>query len=104
MIVDSQTGTNDFRRIVKEVSILEGYEALKNLPTVDVDIVTPVEKTRQPMVAVKNLCFVPILRAGMGLVDGILRVIPNAKFGHIGMYRDDANNHKIEGEDAEVEL
>ena len=93
---NQETGTNDFRRIVKEVSILEGYEALKNLPTVDVDIVTPVEKTRQPMVAVKNLCFVPILRAGLGMVDGFVELVPSAKVGHLGFYRNEETHQPVE--------
>lgn len=91
-----ETGTNDFRRVVKEVAILEGYEALKNLPTMDVAITTPVEPTVQPMVDVSNLCFVPILRAGLGMVDGFVELVPNAKVGHLGFYRSKVTHEPVE--------
>ena len=68
---DKNTGTNEFRRIVKEIAIMEGYEALKDLPVEMVEIETPIEKSLQPMVSGKKLCFVPILRAGLGMVDGM---------------------------------
>lgn len=86
---DINTGTNEFRNLVKEIAILEGYEALKNLHTELIEIQTPVEKTMQPVVSGKKLCFVPILRAGLGMVDGLLELVPSAKVGHIGLYRDE---------------
>ncbi len=86
---DKDTKTNQFRVLVKEIAILEGYEALRHLKTHNIDIETPVEKTSQPVVDRKNLCFVPILRAGLGMVDGITRLIPTAKVGHVGLYRDE---------------
>lgn len=86
---DINTGTNEFRNLVKEIAILEGYEALKNPHTELIEIQTPVEKTMQPVVSGKKLCFVPILRAGLGMVDGLLELVPSAKVGHIGLYRDE---------------
>lgn len=93
---DINTGTNEFRRVVKEIAVLEGYEALRHLKTYDVDIVTPVEKTVQPYVDSKHLCFVPILRAGLGMVDGMIELVPNAKVGHLGMYRDEITKTPVE--------
>lgn len=84
-----ETGTNEFRKLVKEIAIMEGYEALRNLPTELVEIETPIEKSMQPMVSGKKLCFVPILRAGLGMVDGMIELVPSAKVGHIGLYRDE---------------
>lgn len=84
----SATGTNEFRRIVEEIAILVVYEALADLPTVDVPITTPIEETVQPMIDGKKLAVVPILRAGLGMLSGALTLVPNAKVGHIGLYRD----------------
>lgn len=89
LLRDVNTGTNEFRALVKEISILEGYEALKNLPTSLIEIQTPIEKSMQPVVSGKKLCFVPILRAGLRMVDGLLELVPSAKVGHIGLYRDE---------------
>lgn len=96
MLRDVNTKTNDFRRIVKEIAILEGYEALRHLNTYEEEIVTPVEKTVQPFVDSKHLCFVPILRAGLGMVDGMIELVPNAKVGHLGMYRDEVTKIPVE--------
>lgn len=82
------TGTSEFRALVEEIAMLMGYEALKDLPLVDVEVETPIEKCMTPVIAGKNLAVVPILRAGLGMVDGMLKMIPAAKVGHIGMYRD----------------
>ena len=84
-----ETGTNEFRHLVKEIAVMEGYEALRHLPTELVKIQTPIEETEQPMISGKKLCFVPILRAGLGMVDGLLELVPSAKVGHIGLYRDE---------------
>lgn len=92
MLRDKNTPTREFRAIVKEIAILEGYEALKHLPIVEKKIVTPIEETVQPFVEGKNVCFVPILRAGLGMVDGFNTLIPNAKVGHIGLYRDEVTH------------
>ncbi len=88
MLRDKNTGTNEFRTLVSEIAMLEGFEALKDLPTEDVEIETPIETTMAPMIAGRKLAVVPILRAGLGMVDGILSLVPTAKVGHIGLYRD----------------
>ena len=88
MLRDKNTGTNEFRTLVEEIAMLMGFEALRDLPVEDVEIETPIEKTSQPMIAGKKLAIVPILRAGLGMVGGILNLVPSAKVGHIGLYRD----------------
>lgn len=88
MLRDKHTGTNEFRTLVEEIAMLMGFEALRDLPVEDVEIETPIEKTSQPMIAGKKLAIVPILRAGLGMVGGILNLVPSAKVGHIGLYRD----------------
>ena len=69
--------------------MLMGYEALKDLPLEDVEVETPIEKCKTPMIAGRKLAIVPILRAGLGMVEGILALVPSAKIGHIGLYRDE---------------
>ena len=93
---DEKTPTSAFRKIVSEIAIMEAYEALKDVPTKDVLIKTPIEETYQPMVEGKNLCFVPILRAGMGMVDGFTDLVPSARVGHIGLYRDEVTHEPHE--------
>lgn len=88
MLRDKNTGTNEFRTLVEEIAMLMGFEALRDLPVENVEIETPIEKTSQPMIAGKKLAIVPILRAGLGMVGGILNLVPSAKVGHIGLYRD----------------
>ena len=90
------TPTSEFRQVVKEIAVLEGYEALKKLPTRQVEMDTPVEHTVQPMVEGSKLCFVPILRAGLGMVDGFTELIPTAHVGHIGLYRDEVTKEPHE--------
>ena len=85
---DKNTGTNEFRTLVEEIAMLMGYEALRDLPTEDVEIKTPIETCKSPMIAGKKMAVVPILRAGLGMVSGILALVPSAKVGHIGLYRD----------------
>lgn len=85
---DKTTGTNEFRMLVSEIAMLMGFEALRDLPTELVEIETPIETTKQPMIAGKKMAIVPILRAGLGMVDGVLNLVPSAKIGHIGLYRD----------------
>ena len=85
MLRDENTGTNEFRKLVEEIAMLMGYEAL---PTENVEIKTPIETCLTPMIAGKKLAIVPILRAGLGMVNGILALVPSAKVGHIGLYRD----------------
>lgn len=88
MIRDEQTGTNEFRKLVEEIAMLMGYEALRDLPVQDVEVKTPIETCMTPMIAGKKLAIVPILRAGLGMVSGITALVPSAKIGHIGLYRD----------------
>ncbi len=88
MLRDENTGTNEFRKLVEEIAMLMGYEALRDLPTEDVEIKTPIETCKTPMISGKKLAIVPILRAGLGMVNGILALVPSAKVGHIGLYRD----------------
>ena len=90
------TGTNEFRAIVEEIAMLMGYEALRDLPTEDVEIETPICKTTVKELKGKKLAVVPILRAGLGMVDGMLEMIPAAKVGHIGLYRDPETAKPVE--------
>ena len=85
---DKHTGTNEFRQLVGEIAMLEGFEALSDLPLEDIEVETPIEKCKTPVIAGKKLAIVPILRAGLGMVDGVLSLVPTAKVGHIGLYRD----------------
>lgn len=93
---DKNTPTSEFRQLVKEIAVMEGYEALRDVKTDMVEIQTPIEKTTQPMVEGRELCFVPILRAGMGMVDGFTELIPTARVGHIGLYRDEVTHEPHE--------
>lgn len=86
---DKHTGTNEFRRLVDEIGMLMAYEALKDLPTQLVEIETPIETCMTPMLSGRKLAVVPILRAGLGMSSGILTLVPSAKVGHIGLYRDE---------------
>ncbi|OPJ55271.1 uracil phosphoribosyltransferase [Alkalithermobacter paradoxus] len=87
-IRDKNTGSKDFREMVKEVAMLMAYEVTRDLQLQDVEIETPVTKTKAKMISGKKLGIIPILRAGIGMVDGILQLIPAAKVGHVGLYRD----------------
>lgn len=89
MLRDERTGTNEFRKLVEEIAMLMGYEALSDLKTRDIEIRTPIEETVQPVLDGKKPAIVPILRAGLGMVGGLTALLPNAKIGHIGMYRDE---------------
>ncbi len=93
---DKNTGTNEFRRLVEEIAMLEGFEALSDLPLQDVEIETPIETCMTPMIAGRKLAVVPILRAGLGMVSGILALVPSAKVGHIGLYRDEVTHEPHE--------
>ena len=85
---DEHTGTNEFRKVVSEIASLMTYEATRDLPTRDVDVKTPVDMAHCKVLAGKKIAIVPILRAGLGMVDGVLEMLPTAKVGHIGLYRD----------------
>ena len=84
---NKETGTNEFRKLIEEIAVLMGFEALRDLPLEDVEVETPIETCRTPMISGKKLAVVPVLRAGLGMVDGMLSLIPAAKVGHIGLYR-----------------
>ena len=83
-----ETGTKDFRQLISEIAMLITYEATRELELTDVEIDTPICKTTVKELGGKKLAIVPILRAGLGMVDGMLAMIPSAKVGHIGLYRD----------------
>lgn len=93
---DKRTGTNEFRSLVEEIAMLMGYEALRDLPLEDQEVETPLETCTTPMIAGKKLAIVPILRAGLGMVNGILALVPSAKVGHIGLYRDEVTHEPHE--------
>ena len=92
---DKNTGTAEFRALVEEIAMLMGYEALKDLPTEDVCIETPIEECMTPVIAGRNLAIVPILRAGLGMVSGLQALVPTAKIGHIGLYRDPETHEPV---------
>lgn len=96
MLRDENTGTNEFRKLIEEIATLMGYEALRDLPLEDVKVKTPIEECMTPMIAGKKLAIVPILRAGLGMVNGILTLVPSAKIGHIGLYRDEETHEPHE--------
>ena len=85
---DKNTGDKDFREIVSEIAVLMCYEATRDLPLQEVEIETPVAKTTARQIAGKKMAIVPILRAGLGMVEGILTLVPLAKVGHVGLFRD----------------
>ena len=91
-----ETGTKDFRQTISEIAMLMCYEATRDLKLADVDIETPICKTTVKALAGKKLAIVPILRAGLGMVDGILNLVPAAKVGHIGLYRDPETHEPVE--------
>ena len=90
------TSTKDFRELVDEIAMLMGYEVSRDLPLEEVEIQTPIIKTVQKQLSGKKLAIVPILRAGIGMVDGFLSLVPAAKVGHIGMYRDEETLEPVE--------
>ncbi|MBO1149111.1 uracil phosphoribosyltransferase [Streptococcus thermophilus] len=90
------TSTKDFRELVNEIAMLMGYEVSRDLPLEEVEIQTPIIKTVQKQLSGKKLAIIPILRAGIGMVDGFLSLVPAAKVGHIGMYRDEETLEPVE--------
>ena len=96
MLRKKTTGTNEIRTLVEEIATLMGYEALRDLPLEDVEVETPIETCMTPMLAGKKLAIVPILRAGLGMVNGVLSLVPSAKIGHIGLYRDEETHEPHE--------
>ncbi|EJQ53287.1 uracil phosphoribosyltransferase [Bacillus cereus BAG5X1-1] len=95
-IRDKNTGTKDFRELVDEVASLMAFEITRDLPLQDIEIETPVSKATTKVIAGKKLGLIPILRAGLGMVDGILKLIPAAKVGHVGLYRDPETLQPVE--------
>ena len=90
-----ETGSKDFRQLLKEISLLMGYEITRDLPLQDMEIETPICKMMASRVLGRKLAVVPILRAGLGMVDGLLDLVPVAKVGHIGLYRDEATHRPV---------
>jgi uracil phosphoribosyltransferase len=93
---DKNTGSKQFRELVSEVSMLMCYEATRDLPLMEVEIETPMTKTKSKVIAGRKLAFVPILRAGLGMLDAMLSMVPAAKVGHIGLYRDEETHQPVE--------
>ena len=93
---DEKTGTKEFRELISEIASLLCYEAMKDVKLDPVEIKTPLERMKTHKLNEDKYAFVPILRAGMGMLDGVIRVIPNAKIGHIGMYRDEDTFQPVE--------
>jgi len=96
VIRNIETGTKDFRQTIGEIAMLITYEATRNLPLSEVEIETPICKTKAKALKGKKMAIVPILRAGLGMVDGVLAMIPAAKVGHIGLYRDPETHDPVE--------
>ncbi|MCR5835843.1 MAG: uracil phosphoribosyltransferase [Lachnospiraceae bacterium] len=92
----TETGTKDFRQLISEIAMLMTYEATRDLELEDVEIETPICKTTVKQLGGKKLAIVPILRAGLGMVDGMLNLVPSAKVGHIGLYRDPVTVQPVE--------
>ena len=90
-----ETGSKDFRQLLKEISLLMGYEITRDLPLTEVEIETPIRKMVARKVPGRKLAIVPILRAGLGMVDGLLDLVPVAKVGHIGLYRDETTHEPV---------
>ncbi len=95
-IRDKNTGSKDFRELVEEVAMLMAYEVTRDIQLEEVEIETPICTTKCKVLAGKKMAIVPILRAGLGMVDGMLKIIPAAKVGHIGMYRDEETLQPVE--------
>lgn len=93
---DEKTGSKEFRHLVEEISMLMAYEVTRDLSTEEVEVKTPVALTKCKMLSGKKMAVVPILRAGLGMVDGVLNLIPAAKVGHIGLYRDEETLQPVE--------
>ena len=92
---DIRTGSKDFRELLKEISLLMGYEVTRDLPLENVEIETPMKRMTARVISGKKLAIVPILRAGLGMVDGLLTLLPVANVGHIGLYRDETTHQPV---------
>ena len=92
---DKETGSKDFRELLKEISLLMGYEVTRDIPLMDVEIETPICQMKAKKVNGRKLAIVPILRAGMGMVEGLMELVPVAKVGHIGLYRNEETHNPV---------
>lgn len=92
----TNTSVKDFRELAREIALLMGFEATRNLPLEEVEIETPICKTKVNMLKGEDIAIIPILRAGLGFVDGMLELVPNAKVGHVGLYRDPGTHEPVE--------
>ena len=90
-----ETSTHDFRELLKEIGMLMGYEVTRDFPLDEVEIETPMQKMKAKKIAGRKVVVVPILRAGLGMVDGLLMLLPSARVGHIGMYRDESTHEPV---------
>ena len=95
LLRDKNTTTKDFRDLVTELAIFEGYEALRDLPLEDVEVETPLEVMTGKRIQGKKIAVIPVLRAGLGMVDGLLTLVPNARVGNLGMYRDETTHEPV---------
>ena len=93
---DVKTGAKEFRELIEEITMLVGYEATRDLPLKEIEIQTPITKTKTKVLSGRKLAIIPILRAGLGMVEGMLSLIPAAKVGHIGLYRDPVTVQPVE--------
>lgn len=96
LLRDKNTGSKQFRELISEITMLMVYEATRDFPLKEVEVETPITKTKAQMISGRKVAFVPILRAGTGMVDGVLNLIPSAKVGHIGLYRDPETHTPVE--------
>ena len=93
---DKNTGSKEFRELISEIAMLMCYEATRDLPLEEIEIETPMMKCKSKVISGRKLAFVPVLRAGLGMVDGVLKLVPAAKVGHIGLYRDHDTHLPVE--------
>ncbi len=96
LLRDKNTSSKQFRELIREITGLMCYEATRDLPTCEVTVETPIAKTKSKKIAGRKLAFVPILRAGLGMVDGAVELVPSARIGHIGLYRDETTMKPVE--------
>jgi uracil phosphoribosyltransferase len=96
LLRDKNTSSKDFRELVREIAMLMAYEVTRNLPLKDVEIETPISKMIGKTLAGEDIAIVPVLRAGLGMVDGMIDLVPNAKIGHIGLYRNEETLQPVE--------
>ena len=96
MMREKNTNTKSFRELLTEISMLMGYEVTRNFPTKNIRVETPLREMEAPVLAAEDIVIIPILRAGLGMTDGLLQLMPNAKVGHIGLYRDETTHQPVE--------